>query len=118
MGFMSRNNRHQQAAANIDQLDSATRLLDEERDGDTPTTLPTTMEERAVESSLAPKQRDTSRALQQECPHSALVPRWANAADMGKQDRISEYLCEACNSTLTPDEGRTAMANEAERLRT
>jgi hypothetical protein len=113
MGFMSRNNRHQQAAANIDQVDSAERALGHERDDDVRTTL----EERAVESSLAPEQRDTSRELQQECPHSALVPRWASAADMGKQDRISEYLCEACNSTLPPDEGRRAMANEAVRLR-
>jgi hypothetical protein len=35
------------------------------------------------------------------CPHLALVARWASIEDMGKPDRISEYLCTACNHTLT-----------------
>lgn len=103
MGFFSRNNRQKQAAANIDQIDADAG--------------PTSADDRIHEDALPPEERATSRELRQDCPHSALVPRWANAADMGKQDRISEYLCEACNSTLTPDEGRSAMANEAERLR-
>lgn len=113
MGFMSRYNRHQQAAANIDQVDNAERATAYEPPRDEPASL----EERAVESSLAPEQRHASRELKHECPHSALVPRWANAADMGKEGRISKFLCEACNSTLTPEEGRRAIAHEAERLR-
>jgi hypothetical protein len=39
-----------------------------------------------------------------ECHHGALVPRWNEAADMGKRDRISNYLCEGCQQEFTPAE--------------
>ena len=39
-----------------------------------------------------------------ECHHGALVPRWDEAADMGKRDRISNYLCEGCQQQFTPAE--------------
>jgi hypothetical protein len=116
MGFTSRNNRHQQAAANIDEIHRM-EDLDHDREAEIPRTSPRNFEERAEESSLAPEERPTSAAVRRDCPHSALVPRWADAADLGKQDRISAYLCEACNTTLSPEEGRLAMAREAERLR-
>ncbi len=38
------------------------------------------------------------------CPHTALVPRWDNAEDMGKTDRVSTYLCTACNRTFSREE--------------
>jgi hypothetical protein len=44
------------------------------------------------------------------CPHIALVPRWENPEDMGKQDRVSSYTCSACGTTLTADEGRAIVA--------
>jgi transposase-like protein len=42
------------------------------------------------------------------CPHTAVVPRWADAADMGKQDRVSSYYCQACGQTFTPEEMKAA----------
>jgi hypothetical protein len=103
MGFFSRNNRQKQAAANIDQIDAATG--------------PSSADDRIRQAALPPEERATSPELRQDCPHSALVPRWADANDMGKEDRISEYLCEACNSMLTPEQGRAAMEQEAQRIR-
>jgi hypothetical protein len=39
-----------------------------------------------------------------QCPHTALVPRWANAEDMGKHERISGYQCQACGVTFSAKE--------------
>ena len=38
------------------------------------------------------------------CPHTAIAPRWDNAADMGKHDKISCYVCTACGQVLSADE--------------
>ena len=38
------------------------------------------------------------------CPHTAIVPRWANAEDMGKQDRVTSYYCQACGATFSAEE--------------
>ncbi len=35
------------------------------------------------------------------CPHTALVPRWDNAEDMGKADKISHYFCTGCETVLS-----------------
>jgi transposase-like protein len=40
------------------------------------------------------------------CPHTALTPRWNSVEDMGKEDRVTSYLCQACGSTFTPEEAR------------
>lgn len=40
------------------------------------------------------------------CPHTALVPRWDNIDDMGKQDKASSYFCQGCNATFTPEDAQ------------
>lgn len=39
-----------------------------------------------------------------ECGHVTVVPRWDNAEDMGKSDRVTVYHCEGCNTDFTPAE--------------
>ena len=38
------------------------------------------------------------------CPHTATVPRWADAADMGKPDKVTSFYCQACGQTFSPEE--------------
>ena len=38
-----------------------------------------------------------------ECIHAVLVPRWENVQDMGHEDKITRYMCEACHQEFTPD---------------
>jgi hypothetical protein len=38
-----------------------------------------------------------------ECPHAVLVPRWENVQDMGHEDKITRYMCEACHEEFTPE---------------
>jgi hypothetical protein len=52
------------------------------------------------------------------CPHAALVPRWDAAEDIGKAERISHYVCEACHATLSREEGELMIAQAAELLKT
>jgi hypothetical protein len=40
-----------------------------------------------------------------ECIHAVLVPRWETVNDMGHEDRISRYMCEACHQEFPPEEG-------------
>jgi hypothetical protein len=42
------------------------------------------------------------------CPHTAVVPRWADAADMGKADKVTSLYCQACGQTFTPEEMKAA----------
>ncbi len=51
------------------------------------------------------------------CLHTALGPRWANAADMGDESKASSYICEVCGETFTREEGDRLRAEEAERLK-
>lgn len=41
-----------------------------------------------------------------ECPHLALVPRWANAEDMGKKALVSGYFCTGCSQTFSAAEAQ------------
>jgi hypothetical protein len=51
--------------------------------------------------------KDKSQAIEAPpCPHTAMVPRWANAEDMGKQDRVTSFYCQACGETFTPEAAR------------
>ncbi|TMC00490.1 MAG: hypothetical protein E6J42_00635 [Chloroflexi bacterium] len=52
-----------------------------------------------------------------ECPHAAITPRWNNAADMGKADLISEYMCESCHSSFNREDGEKMLALAADRMR-
>ena len=38
-----------------------------------------------------------------QCIHSVLVPRWENVQDMGHEDKITRYMCEACHEEFTPE---------------
>lgn len=58
-----------------------------------------------------------SEALDHECPHSVLIPRWEDMADMGNESRASSFRCDACGEEFTPGEARALRATEAERLR-
>jgi hypothetical protein len=50
------------------------------------------------------------------CPHSVLVPRWDSIEDMGREDKATHFLCEACGRSFTPGEAAQLRASEAERL--
>jgi len=39
-----------------------------------------------------------------ECIHAVLVPRWESVQDMGHEDKISRYMCEACHQEFSPEE--------------
>lgn len=39
-----------------------------------------------------------------ECGHVTVIPRWDNAADMGKADKVTVYHCEGCGTDFTPAE--------------
>lgn len=41
-----------------------------------------------------------------ECPHAQLAPRWDNVEDMGKADKVTGYVCEACKTLFSYDEGQ------------
>lgn len=41
-----------------------------------------------------------------ECAHWELAPRWGNAADIGKEDKITSYACTSCGMSMTPPEAR------------
>jgi len=48
-----------------------------------------------------------------QCPHGSLGPHWDNAADFGKRDLISFYICQACGTKFGRDEGEQAMTKAA-----
>jgi hypothetical protein len=54
---------------------------------------------------------------QVECPHGTIVPRWDDPADLGNNEKVSRYLCEACGSELSREEGERAMGKAADVLR-
>ncbi len=52
------------------------------------------------------------------CVHSALVPHWDAAADIGHNDRVAFFRCDTCHSNFTPAEGAALRTSEAQRIRT
>jgi hypothetical protein len=51
------------------------------------------------------------------CLHAQLAPRWASAADMGKEGMANEYVCTSCGEHFSPDQAGDIRAREAEVLR-
>ena len=49
------------------------------------------------------KVAESSTAITVECPHAVLVPRWENVQDMGHEDKITRFMCEACKEEFAPD---------------
>ena len=43
---------------------------------------------------------------QVNCAHRDLAPRWDNAADMGKKDKITFFACGSCGQSFSPDEAQ------------
>ncbi|MEX1022064.1 MAG: hypothetical protein WD058_02845 [Dehalococcoidia bacterium] len=68
-------------------------------------------------SQAEPRQNEARTEPPLDCPHGTMIPRWDEAADMGKQDKISSYRCESCSQELTPAEADEVMANEVNRVR-
>lgn len=56
-------------------------------------------------------------AADAECPHTALVPQWETADEMGQHDKISGYRCEGCGATFSPEEGEKLQQAEDERIK-
>ena len=50
------------------------------------------------------------------CPHTTLIPRWDNAADVGNLDRAARFLCEGCNREFDAAEAARLRATEAKRV--
>ncbi len=51
-----------------------------------------------------------------ECEHVTLIPRWDRAEDIGRQDRVSLYRCEACGREFTLAEANRLRATEEARI--
>ena len=50
------------------------------------------------------------------CPHTTLVPRWDSVADMGKEDKVTSYTCDACQERFSAADGHALRATEAARV--
>ena len=50
------------------------------------------------------------------CSHVSLVARWDSVEDMGKEEKATYFVCEACGERFSPEEARklrgTASADE------
>lgn len=65
------------------------------------------------------KKRQEQQAVAVEappCPHAVLVPRWDSVEDMGKEDKATRYMCEACHQMFTPQEARELREGIARRM--
>jgi len=56
-------------------------------------------------------------AVAEDCLHGAVTPRWDSAADMGKTELVSAYVCEACHASFSREEGNKLVASAVDRLR-
>jgi len=65
----------------------------------------------------ATAEREKERSAAAMCPHTTLVPRWDNVADIGHEERATGYRCEGCGATFTRAEAEALRRQEAERLR-
>jgi hypothetical protein len=61
------------------------------------------------------KASDTA-TISVECPHAVLVPRWDNVQDMGREDKATRFMCEACHEEFTPEAAQTIRETMNERL--
>lgn len=65
----------------------------------------------------ATTEQDKMPSAAATCPHTTLVPRWDNAADIGHEERATGYRCEGCGAMFTRAEAEALRRREAERLR-
>ena len=52
------------------------------------------------------------------CLHTTLLPRWDAVDDMGQEDKVSGFSCQACSELFSADEGRALRVTESDRVRT
>lgn len=45
------------------------------------------------------------KTSQSECRHVNLLRRWDSADDMGRPEKVSRYLCDACGASFSREEG-------------
>jgi hypothetical protein len=50
------------------------------------------------------------------CLHTVLLPRWDAAEDIGKEDRATRLVCEACQQSFSPEEAQALRDSAAQRL--
>lgn len=50
------------------------------------------------------KESESHSTATLNCPHAVLVPRWENVKDMGHEDKITRFMCEACHEEFDPTE--------------
>ena len=51
--------------------------------------------------------RQQAANRQHTCPHFLLQPRWSAAADMGFEEKASDYVCESCGEAFSPTSKQT-----------
>ena len=51
-------------------------------------------------------EREPTEAPAVECSHVSLVARWDSIEDMGREDRATSFVCEACGAAFSPEAGR------------
>jgi hypothetical protein len=57
-----------------------------------------------------------SVAIAVDCPHATLVPRWDSVQDMGHEDKITRFMCEACHEEFSPQAAAALRDSINERL--
>jgi hypothetical protein len=61
------------------------------------------------------KAKETTAVIEPPpCAHAVLVARWDSVEDMGKEEKATRFMCEACHQEFTPEE---AQAIRSESLR-
>lgn len=48
----------------------------------------------------------TEQAPPPPCAHISLVARWDSVEDMGRADKATRYVCEACGESFAPEVAR------------
>ncbi len=66
------------------------------------------------------RDKDEDRAAvmepEPECMHVALSARWDDLDDMGREDKVSAWVCQSCSSVFTPAEAEELRRSESERI--
>jgi streptomycin 6-kinase len=63
------------------------------------------------------KKQDTAVAeIAVACPHTVLVPRWDSVQDMGREDKATRFMCEACHEMFSPEEAEALRNSVSERM--
>ena len=53
------------------------------------------------------KPKETTAVIEPPpCSHAVLVARWDSVEDMGKEEKATRFMCEACHQEFTPEEAR------------